>query len=91
MDDLVEKLEKIELPNQVISALGEPLLQKYLTVKPSEVASKRLDYWLSAFLDEELQSLQAGHKQNGALSDTLDKVLNYTRYTKVSSRSICNS
>ncbi len=83
VDELVQKLEKIELPNQMISALGDPLFQKYLMLNPSQTASRRLNQWLSTFFDEELQLLRQGQKQSKPLSDMLEKLLGYTRYTKV--------
>ncbi len=83
VDDFVGRLERIELPNQLISALGDPLLQKYLMLNPSETAAKRLNQWLSTFFDEELQSVLEGQKESRRLSDMLEKLLSYTRYTKV--------
>jgi len=83
VDDFVGRLERIELPNQVISALSDSLFQKYLFLKPSETASKRLNQWLSTFFDEELHLLSHGQYPNKRLSEMLEKLLNYTRYTKV--------
>lgn len=95
MDDFIEKLEKIEPPNQLISALGDPLLQKYLMLKPSDTATRRLNQWLSTFFDEELRLLAQGHKSSRQLTDMLEKLLSHTRYTKVLSNRleawICHS
>jgi len=88
VDDFVGRLEKIELPNQVISALGDSLFQKYLVLKPSETASKRLNQWLSTFFDEELHLLSHGPHESKRLSGMLERLLHYTRYTKVLSQSI---
>lgn len=35
VDDFVSKLDKLELPNQLVAVLEDPLLQKLLLLKPS--------------------------------------------------------
>lgn len=90
MDDFVRKLEKIELPNQVISVLSDPLLQKYLALKPSEAATARMDHWLSTFFEEELRSMGDGQQDPTRLSSVLDSLLSYARYTKVSCSHSCS-
>lgn len=35
VDDFVNKLDKLELPNQLVAVLEDPLLQKLLLLKPS--------------------------------------------------------
>lgn len=54
----VEKLDKIELPNQIISALGDGLGQKYLSLVQSELANQRLEDWLEGFLNDKLESIR---------------------------------
>ncbi|KAI9813765.1 MAG: hypothetical protein M1827_003555 [Pycnora praestabilis] len=80
--DLIGKLEKIEPPNQLISAIGDPLLQKFLLLKPSDSTNKRLDSWLSAFFDDELQRIAERQGHNERLSEVLGFCLLHVRYTK---------
>ncbi|KAI9789884.1 MAG: hypothetical protein M1835_001351 [Candelina submexicana] len=82
VDGFVERLEQIELPNQLISALDDPLLQKYLMLRPSKRATKRLEEWLSAAFDDISQSIVDGNEDEKVLAELLGGVLNYTRRTK---------
>jgi centromere protein I len=65
VDDFVEKLDRIEAPGQMISFLTDPLLQKYVELRPSPVTSTRIDLWLSACLEDlyEAERLGAGEPQ----------------------------
>ena len=45
---LVKNLETIELPNQLVAVLADPLLQKLLLLRPSEEAFMRVENWLIA-------------------------------------------
>jgi len=56
MNDLVQRLEKIELPNQLVAVIGDPLLQKFLQLKSTDVTLARIDNWLLAFFEDQLQS-----------------------------------
>ena len=85
VDSFVQRLERIQLPNQVIAVLSDPLLQKYLSLKPSAAATRRMEHWLSASLEEELQCLDDRQQEPGRLSGLLDSILIYARYTKVGS------
>ncbi|KAI6090799.1 Mis6-domain-containing protein [Hypoxylon rubiginosum] len=49
VDGFVNNLEKIELPNQLIAVLGDPLLQKLLTLKPQAEAYRRTSNWLASY------------------------------------------
>ncbi|KAI9802840.1 MAG: hypothetical protein M1833_001439 [Piccolia ochrophora] len=82
VEDFVQKLDRLELPNQAISVLEDPLMQKYVTLKPSDVASKRVDNWLSLFFQEELESITAGESPRNRLFEVLRGVHKYARYTK---------
>ncbi|KAI9718886.1 MAG: hypothetical protein M1812_003770 [Candelaria pacifica] len=82
VEDFVERLEQIELPNQLISALDDPLLQKYLALRPSEKATKRLEKWLSAAFDDISRAIIDGNEDEKVLSELLRGVLTYTRRTK---------
>jgi centromere protein I len=80
----VEKIEKIELPNQIISTLGDAMAQKYLHLTQSEAASHRLDEWLRSFLEDKLEQTREGiEDEPEALSYVLSFVEGYAAYTKV--------
>lgn len=79
----MNKLDKLELPNQVVSVLCDPLLQKYLAIRPSESSSKRIHHWLVTFFEEELELIQEGQKTSDRLGTVLESILSYTQYTKV--------
>ncbi|THC98185.1 hypothetical protein EYZ11_002341 [Aspergillus tanneri] len=79
----VEKLDKIELPNQIISALGDSIAQKYLFLAQPDAAIRRLDDWLRAFLDDKLEYIQ-DHDDDEieSLGYVLSLLVEYIRYTK---------
>lgn len=80
----VEKIEKIELPNQIISTLGDAMAQKYLHLTQSEAASHRLDEWLRSFLEDKLEQIGEGDEDEPeVLSYVLSFVEGYAAYTKV--------
>ncbi|KAK2764950.1 hypothetical protein FQN54_008649 [Arachnomyces sp. PD_36] len=84
VDDLVQRLDVIELPNQMVSALKDPLAQKYLSLAKSEAASRRLESWLDGFFGDELDraSVSAEDEEPGALEYVLEAALEFTRYSK---------
>ncbi|OTB05754.1 hypothetical protein M426DRAFT_72618 [Hypoxylon sp. CI-4A] len=49
VDGFVNNLERIELPNQLIAVLGDPLLQKLLILKPDAEAHQRVSSWLASY------------------------------------------
>ncbi|ESZ92293.1 Mis6 domain-containing protein [Sclerotinia borealis F-4128] len=79
VDEFVQNLEKIELPNQLVAAINDPLLQKLLHLRSSEATLKRIDYWLLAFFEDQLENSQSSQTQ---ISDMLKVILRYTRSTK---------
>ncbi|KAL4999103.1 Mis6-domain-containing protein [Aspergillus recurvatus] len=82
-DHFVERLDRIELPNQIISTIVDGFAQKYLFLVQSEVANRRLNDWLQAFLNEHLEYAR-DFDDDGV--ETLGYVLNlavdYARYAK---------
>ncbi|KFA78551.1 hypothetical protein S40288_01449 [Stachybotrys chartarum IBT 40288] len=48
----VGKLEKIELPNQLVAVLADPLLQKLLMLRPSTESRQRIVNWLHTILQD---------------------------------------
>ncbi|KAF7957407.1 hypothetical protein EAE96_002992 [Botrytis aclada] len=80
VDEFVQKLEKIELPNQLVASIHDPLLQKLLHLRSSETTLQRIDYWLQAFFEDHLEN---GRSSETQVADMLEFILQYTRYTKI--------
>ncbi|KAJ5376481.1 hypothetical protein N7509_013367 [Penicillium cosmopolitanum] len=79
----VDKLDRIELPNQIISTLGDAMAQKYLHLVQSEAANHRLDEWLRNFLDDRLEQVRNDDDDEPeSLSYVLSFVEGYASFTK---------
>lgn len=76
VNDLIDNLESIYISPQIVSAIDEPLLQRYVGLDLSDEV--KIDEWLSSFFDKQLQKMD-----QKKLANVLLKVLSYTRYTKV--------
>lgn len=83
VEDFVEKLDRIEPPGQLISFLADPLLQKYVELRPSPITSTRIDLWLSTCLEDLYEVERHGTGDPQYLSEILIGLLKHTRYTKV--------
>lgn len=85
IDHFVEKFDKIELPNQIISTLGDAMAQKYIYLVQSEAANHRLDEWLKSFLQDKLEQVREdGDEEQESLSYVLSLLEAYAAFTKVS-------
>lgn len=78
--ELVENFEKIELPSQLVAVIGDQLMQKFLHLKSSPTILLRIDKWLVAFFEAQLEDPDTSGTKTLAM---LEAVLDYTRYTKV--------
>ncbi len=78
--EFVQKLEKIEPHNQLVAVISDPLLQKFLQLRSSESNSRRVDRWLLAFFEDQLENPDSGEAE---ILEMLQAVLDYTRSTKV--------
>lgn len=85
---LVEKLDLIEPPGQMVAILKDPLLQKYADLKPSPITSTRIDLWLSTCLEELYEAERAGTGDRQYLTELLDGLLSHARYAKVGEHAI---
>ncbi|OAA64506.1 mis6 domain containing protein [Niveomyces insectorum RCEF 264] len=74
-DALVQNLEKIELPNQLVAVLADPLLQKLLLLRPAEDAFARVDHWLMACI---ASAASGDGGRDSELMDLLEVVHDYT-------------
>lgn len=78
---LAQKLEKLELPNQLVAVLADPVLQKLLLLRPSDEAYQRISNWLHSVL----QDVIAGSADDNTLWEVLDVVRDFVTQTKVRS------
>ncbi|KAF1990095.1 Mis6-domain-containing protein [Aulographum hederae CBS 113979] len=81
-DDFINNLERIEPPSQLISAFSDPLLRKYLALRPSNVDTRRIDLWTERFLEDELEAAKDGYPPTAEFPSLLRGLLDYTRSTK---------
>jgi centromere protein I len=80
VNDFIRRLEKIELPNQLVAVIGDPLLQKFLQLKSSDSTSRRIDNWLLDFFEDQLENSDSSE---ALILQMLVAVRDYTRYMKV--------
>jgi centromere protein I len=83
VDDFVARLERIELPNQIISSLQDPLLQKYLALNPDELAVTRMELWLSRYLNDELDLAREHLPASPQFSELLGWLQSQSCFAKV--------
>jgi len=77
VDDLIEKIDRVESPVQLISALNDPLLRKYLLLASRGDASseiRRIELWLSRFFEDELEHVREGSIASAELTEILQGV-----------------
>lgn len=75
----VRNLEKIELPNQLVAVLADPLLQKLILLRPSDEADQRIANWLNSALQDVID----GDAEEAMLFDVLDILRDYVVSSKV--------
>lgn len=74
----VRNLEKIELPNQLVAVLADPLLQKLILLRPSDEADQRIANWLNSALQDVID----GDAEEAMLFDVLDILRDYVVSSK---------
>ncbi|KND93965.1 Centromere protein I [Tolypocladium ophioglossoides CBS 100239] len=74
----VRHLDRLELPNQLVAVLADPLLQKLLLLRPAAEAHRRVANWLGAVLRDVLH----GDADEGALWEVLEVVRDFVVRTK---------
>ena len=79
VQSFVKNFEKIELPNQLVAVLADPLLQKLLILRPSQESHQRIANWLNAVLEDVL----GGDADEDTLFDVLDVLKDFVISTKV--------
>ena len=75
---LVQNLEKIELPSQLVAVLADPLLRKLLLLIPQAQSLQRISNGLSFYLSDVLD----GTADDG-FSGVLEVLRDYATHTKV--------
>lgn len=75
---LAQSLDKLELPNQLVAVLADPLLQKLLLLRPSDEAYQRIANWLNGVL----QDVMGGATDEGTLWEILDVVKDFVTHTR---------
>ncbi|OJD25076.1 hypothetical protein ACJ73_03554 [Blastomyces percursus] len=87
-NDFVQKLDRIDVPNQVAAALVDPLAQRYLLFVRNEGATQRLESWLDSFFEDELDRMRAEKEEEDEVNDSehleyvLDALVGFVRFTK---------
>lgn len=77
-DTLASNLEKIELPDHIVAVLVDPLLQKFMMLKP-ETDFKRAASWM----DVQMAEILNGDADEDTVASTLNTMREYARNTKV--------
>lgn len=75
----VENLEKIMLPSQLVAVLADPLLQKFLLLRPDEEAFTRISNWLAGVL----RDIRTGDADSSTIVDVLGVLQEYVHVSKV--------
>ncbi|KAF7597314.1 hypothetical protein BBP40_006254 [Aspergillus hancockii] len=82
VDHFVDKLDKIDLPNQIISMIGDGIAQKYLFLVQPESATRRLHDWWGGFFLDNLENVEDNDEKLESLSYVLSLSVGYVQYTK---------
>ncbi|KAI9695452.1 MAG: hypothetical protein M1820_008637 [Bogoriella megaspora] len=80
-EDLVANLERLELPSQLIASLHDPLLQKYLALRPSELSTQRIRGWLTSY-DVDVSHLDEAGNYSRSLELVLKGIASFAQATK---------
>lgn len=75
----VKNIDKLELPNQLVAVLADPLLQKMMLLRPSYESDQRIANWLNAVL----QDVVSGDADENTLFELLDVLRDYVVSIKV--------
>ncbi|KAH6611112.1 hypothetical protein Trco_001132 [Trichoderma cornu-damae] len=74
----VQNMDRIELPNQLVAVLADPLLQKLLLLRPNAEAYQRVANWLGSVL----QNVLDGDADEATLWEVLDVVKDFVVQSK---------
>ncbi|KAL7931174.1 Mis6 domain-containing protein, partial [Trichoderma chlorosporum] len=74
----VQNMDRMELPNQLVAVLADPLLQKLLLLRPNAEAYQRVANWLNSVL----QNVIDGDADEATLWEVLDVVREFVVQSK---------
>lgn len=80
-ESLASNLEKIDLPDHLVSVLVDPLLQKFMMLRPDQDLQRAL-----AWMNSQLAELLNGDADEEAMLNTMNVIYEYARSTKVGVR-----
>jgi centromere protein I len=72
-------MDRIELPNQLVAVLADPLLQKLLILRPNADSDQRIANWLNAVLEDVIQ----GDADQDTMWEVLEVLKQFVVQTKV--------
>ena len=75
----MKNLENIQLPNQLVAVLADPLLQKLLLLMPEEDAFRRIQNWVLNIL----QDIKSGEADASTISEVLGLLYEYVVVVQV--------
>lgn len=78
-ESLAANLDKIEQPDHLVAVLIDPLLQKFMMLRP-DLSLRRASAWM----DVQLTEILSGDADDRTVGETLRVILEYARATKVS-------
>ncbi|PHH78009.1 hypothetical protein CDD82_3266 [Ophiocordyceps australis] len=78
VSSLVQNIEKLDLPNQLVAVLADPLLQKLLLLRPSSDSYRRVANWLGSVLQDAVD----GDVDEDTLWDVLEVVKDFVVQTR---------
>lgn len=81
---LASNLDKIELPDHMVAVLVDPLLQKFMMLRP-DTDFKRAASWMNVQIAEILN----GDADDDTVASTLNIIREYSRSTKVDNPKPC--
>ncbi|KTW28627.1 uncharacterized protein T551_02477 [Pneumocystis jirovecii RU7] len=84
--DLVEHIDDIEFPGQLVSILDSPILQNLLVLRCPEFAIERLNFWFEAKLSSDLRE----NNNDVYINDILQHLEKFTYFFKETLSSIDN-
>ncbi|KAH7411796.1 Mis6-domain-containing protein [Phaeosphaeria sp. MPI-PUGE-AT-0046c] len=82
VEGFVEKLDRIEPPGQMISFLVDPLLQKFVELRPSPITTTRIDLWLAICLEDLYKAESLGTGDPQYLGDIFAGLLKHAQCSK---------
>ncbi|KAG6041253.1 hypothetical protein E4U41_005294 [Claviceps citrina] len=78
VSSFVSKMDKLELPNQLVAVLADPLLQKLLILRPNPESYQRISNWLSAVFQE----VMSGDADEATLWEVLEVAREFVARTR---------